>query len=192
MTLAYGLIAKAYTESPSELANTPLINKLRIMMSLFKVALVSPWSDVLAIDQALFQALERRAISWDSWSELDMWWNQTIDMLRTTQSGARASGGFTSSGTTKRPAEAPAAPAPPAKAQKRSVMGIPGEWLRQQSLCIKFNLGRCTVAAPHPSPDKAGGMLRHLCGGCLHLKKGQDGGHGMDACPHKPVSGVFV
>ena len=191
--MAYGFIAKAYTEAPVELMGTPLINKLRIFMSLFKIAIVSPWADVLAINQALFQALERRAVSWDSWSELDLWWQQTIDMLRTTQSGARAHGG---SGQTqsapKRPAETPAGAAPPAKAQKRTIMGVPSEWLRQQHLCIKFNLGRCQTPAPHISTDKSGDMLRHLCGGCLHLKKGQDGGHGMDSCPNKPASGVFV
>ena len=191
--LAYGLVAKVYCEAPKELVGTPLINKLRIIMALFRVALVSPWADVLALDQALFQALERRAISWVSWPDLELWWSQSMDMMRTKQAGSRAMSGAAPAGAApKRPAETPTGAAPPAKAQKRAVMGVPGDWLRQNHICIKFNLGRCTLPAPHESLDKSGNMLRHLCGGCLFLKKGQDGGHGMSTCPNKPVSGVFA
>ena len=189
--MAYGLFAKIYCESPRELRGTPLINKIRIAMALYRVALVSPWADVLALDQALFQALERRAVSWDSWPDLELWWTQTIDMMRTMQSGA-ASSARSAPPPAKRPADTPANAPPPAKTQKRTVMGIAGDWLRQNHICIKYNLGRCDLPAPHESPDKSGTMLRHICGGCLYLKKGQDGGHGMKSCPNKPGSGVFA
>ena len=96
--MAYGCIAKAYTEAPQELIGTPLINKLRVFMSLFRIAIVSPWSDVLAINQALYQALERRQVAWDSWPDLQLWWQQTIDMMRDTQSGARAMSGTSGNG----------------------------------------------------------------------------------------------
>ena len=191
--LAYGLFSKIYCEAPREWMGSPTINKLRMAMALFRVALVSPWPDVLSLDMAMFQALERRMISWENWSDLELWWTQTVDMMRTMQSGARATGQTATSGTAgKRAAETPAGAAPPSKAQKRAVMGVPGDWMRSNHLCIKFNLGRCSLAAPHESPDKSGNLLRHLCGGCLYLKKGQDGGHGMTACPNKPSSGVFA
>ena len=91
----------------------------------------------------------------------------------------------------KRPSDFPAVIPPPAKQAKRAVMGIPGEWLREQLVCIKFNIGRCTTTAPHPSPVGASVTLRHICGGCLFLKKGINGGHGMHARPNKNRAGSF-
>ena len=88
----------------------------------------------------------------------------------------------------ERPSVFPVVNPPPAK---RAVMGIPGEWLREQLVCIKFNIGRCTTTAPHPSPVGASVTCRHICRGCLFLKKGINGGHGMHARPNKNRAGSF-
>ena len=164
---------------------------LRILMSLMNLAINTPWSDVLAINEALFMAMERRALTWDSWPELNRWWGQAISTLSVRQAGNRLGNNQAPAlGGSKRGGDAPPS-LPPAKVQKRAVMGVPGDWLRDQNLCIKFNLGRCSTAAPHPSPVVPSNMLRHLCGGCLYMKKGSDGGHGMSTCPNKPGSGFF-
>ena len=81
---------------------------------------------------------------------------------------------------------------PPAKSQKGMTYGIPNSWLKEQSICIKFNLGRCSTSAPHPSPTDETVSLRHLCAGCLRLDIGPDGGHGADRCPHRPQGGSFA
>ena len=189
---ACGFVTKVYCETPSQSAGSREHNMLRILMLLLKLAINTPWSDVLMVNDALFCALERKAITWDSWPDLNRWWEQALHTIQVKQAGKRATGSPPGGQPpAKRPSDLPAVNPPPAKQAKRAIMGIPGEWLREQLVCIKFNIGRCTTAAPHPSPVGASVTLRHICGGCLFLKKGTDGGHGMHACPNKNGAGFF-
>ena len=190
---ACGFVTKVYCETPSQSAGSREHNMLRILMLLLKLAINTPWTDVLMVNDALFCALERKAITWDSWPDLSRWWEQALHTIQVKQAGKRATVSPPSNQLpAKRPSDFPAVNPPPAKQAKRAVMGISGEWLREQLVCIKFNIGRCTTAAPHPSPVGASVTLRHVCGGCLFLKKGTDGGHGMHACPYKNGAGVFA
>ena len=190
---ACGFVTKVYCEMPKESAGAREHNMLRVLMLLLKLALNTPWTDVIMLNDALFSALERKSITWDSWPDLNRWWDQALLTLNVKQAGRRlASQPPVNPAGPKRGAEVQPPGLPPAKVQKRAVMGVPGEWLREQLICIKFNLGRCTLAAPHQSPVGSSVMLRHLCGGCLFLEKGSDGGHGMSACPNKNSTGFFA
>ena len=128
-------------------------------------------------------------MTWDSWPVLDSWWTRAVDTLRTKQSAANSR-----QPPSKRPAELPAADQPPKKMPSQLVMGIAASWLKEKALCIRFQLGSCKASsAPHDNPDtRTGGSVRHVCGGCLFLKKGEDSGHNMRTCPHKNEKGVFA
>ena len=187
---ALGFITKIYCDMPATVKGTPFHNMTKILIYLLRLSITCAWDDVLAIDRSLFQALERRQISWASWPDLEEWWKQALATLELQRLG-RVSKMANPTTTAKRPAS-DLGGAPPAKAQKGVTFGIPNSWLKDQNLCIKFNLGRCTTSAPHPNPANESVSLRHLCAGCLRLNKGSDGGHGANKCPNKPRNGFFA
>ena len=185
-----GFVTKIYCDMPVSVKGTPYHNMTRILIYLLRLAVTCSWDDVLAIDRSLFQALERRQVSWASWPDLEAWWKQAMDTMEFERLG-KATNQANPTTTAKRQGTALSG-APPAKVQKGTTCGIPNSWLKEQSLCIKFNLGRCSTSAPHPSPVDESVSLRHLCAGCLRLNKGSDGGHGASKCPNKPRSGFFA
>ena len=92
---ACGFVTKVYCEMPPQSAGSREHNMLRVLMLLLKLAINTPWSDVIMVNDALFCALERRAIAWDSWPDLNRWWEQALHTISVKQAGktclARAS-----------------------------------------------------------------------------------------------------
>ena len=185
---ALGFVTKIYCDMPHSVRGTPYFNMTKILMLLLRLAVTGvAWQDVLDIDRSLFKALERRQVSWESWSDLEIWWKQALDTLE-----FKKLGGATAAPAPAKRAGSELGGAPPAKVQKGATCGIPNSWLKEQNLCIKFNVGRCSTNAPHPSPTDETVSLRHLCAGCLRLQKGSDSGHGANKCPNKPRGGFFA
>ena len=185
---ALGFVTKIYCDMPHSVRGTPYFNMTKILMLLLRLAVTGvAWQDVLDIDRSLFKALERRQVSWESWSDLEIWWKQALDTLE-----FKKLGGATAAPAPAKRAGSELGGAPPAKVQKGATCGIPNSWLKEQNLCIKFNVGRCSTNAPHPSPTDETVSLLHLCAGCLRLQKGSDSGHGANKCPNKPRGGFFA
>ena len=163
-------------------------------MYMLRLAETYLWSDIISLNEALFSALERGTLNWNSWEPLEKWWNMMENALRT-QAASRP-------GPSKRPAPAPApgpAPAGPGqpplakKAKKSDIDGVPGDFLKSNNVCIKWNINTCSVQeATHSSPERgATAQLRHICGGCLYLNKGVDGTHCMKQCKNRNSKGLF-
>ena len=77
--------------------------------------------------------------------------------------------------------------------KKSDVFGVSGDFLRQNNVCIRWNVSSCSEGADtHPSPDRsATAQVRHICGGCLFLGKPEDSSHPMKSCRNKGADGVF-
>ena len=178
-----GFVQKIFCDMPGEAVGTPYHNMTRVLIMLLKLAVHTSWPDVLAVNEALFMAMERRTLTWLSWPDIKMWWDEAMATMSFKKIGD------------SRPAKRPASDtviAPAAKQAKNTMFGIPHSFFKDNNVCKKFNLGRCNTPAPHASPMNAGTMLRHICAGCLFAHKESDGGHGMTSCPKKPSSGVFA
>ena len=126
---------------------------------------------------------------------MEVWWSQQLDFLRDRVVSRQA---------VKRPAPAalpgpgPAGSPPghpPAKAPKKNklINGVPPDTLKAQHICIKWNVGTCTVqASRHDSPDKSDTQqVRHICGGCWFLSRAEDESHPMKTCRKKNSQGLF-
>ena len=164
---------------------------LHILMLMLRLAETHPWADVRKLDETLFLALERGTLSWDSWEPLEKWWSRAESSLR--NKAVRGASGQAAQ-QPKRPANNHESSEQPAsKKKKGDVAGIPGDWLRKQGLCIKFQLGTCSVVATQHEIQQQGSSItvRHLCAGCIWLKKGDDTSHGAKSCKHKNNEGVF-
>ena len=181
----HGFVTKLFAESSPEGNGSPEHNRLRILMNLSKLAAVHPWPDILKLNEALFSGLEQGALTWDNWTGLAAWWEKAVEALR-----LRAATPKLPPPAPKRPAEGPAAdtrqPKQPVD-RRTDLFGIPGDFLRNAGICIKFNLDRCpSTTSPHDSPAVGSSdQVRHICGGCAFLKKPDDASHSMKSCKFK-------
>ena len=87
---------------------------------------------------------------------------------------------------------APAAPGGgnnPKKKGDPSVNGVSADFLKQYSLCINFNKGKCQVSGSHMHPFIMSKFLFHQCGACKKAGKADSShaSHELDRCPNKQV-----
>ena len=158
---------------------------------MLRLAEVQTWPEIMKLNQALFSALERGVLTWNSRTELERWWSLALESLHNRALRPAA--------VSKRPAAAPpaAAPGPLAKKAdtrvKKDMFGISGDFLRQKNICIRWNVSTCSEsAASHPSPDRsATEPVRHVCGGCAFLNKSDSASHPMKVCKLKNSDGIF-
>ena len=165
-------------------------------MQLLKMATIYPYSEVQLVNEHLFSSLERGQISWDSWESLSAWWKRAEKAIEAKASAATAASlapnHHHGNGNAKRGAETPANGQPPAKTPRDNYMGVPTQWLKDQMVCCRFQIGLCkSSSAPHANPDThKGGMVKHVCGGCLKQGKGEEA-HPLKQCPHNKKENLF-
>ena len=187
---AGGFVGKIFAEYNAALNGSKEHNQLFILMKMLRLAEVQPWPEIMKLNQALFSALERGVLTWQSRPELERWWALALESLHNRALRPAA---------TKRPASAPpsAAAGPPAKKvdnkTKKDMFGISGDFLKQKNICIRWNISSCSEsAASHPSPDRsATEPVRHVCGGCAFLNKSDSASHPMKVCKFKNSDGIF-
>ena len=185
---AGGFVGKIFAEFNADLNGSKEHNQLFILMKMLRLAEVQPWPEIMKLNQALFSALERGVLTWQSRPDLERWWSLALESLHN-----RA----LRPGVSKRPAPAqPGAGPPPKKVDnrvKKDMFGVSGDFLRQKNICIRWNVSSCSEsAASHPSPDRsATEPVRHVCGGCAFLGKSDSATHPMKVCKNKSSEGIF-
>ena len=190
---AGGFVGKIFAEFNEQLNGSKEHNQLFILMKMLRLAETQPWSEIMKINQALFSALERGVLSWTSREELERWWRLALETLHNKSLRPMAA---------KRPPPATNPGQPPAKRldnrdttapKKKDMFGVPGDFLRQKNICIRWNVGSCSETSDtHPSPDRsAAAPVRHICGGCSFLGKQDDSSHSMKTCRYKNSDGIF-
>ena len=185
---AGGFVAKIFAEIDVSRNGSKEHNQLGVLMKLLRIADIYPWAEIIKLNESLFSALERGALSWSNTAQLDAWWSRSMDALRLRMARPVQQ--------QKRPLldKPSGGQEPPAKKDRlKDIGGVPGNFLRTNNVCIKWNVGSCQVtAAAHDCPDRSvATQVRHICGGCLYLAKGEDGSHGMKTCRNKNREGLF-
>ena len=153
-------------------------NQLKFLANIANTALVHRWEDILELSAGLYRMLERKQITWDQTTALQTWWDRSLANLKAKTSAYQPGGGgkFNSGGKPDKD-----------KADKNTqklVAGLPVNWMQENSICIKFQTGKCTEPGPHTTP-KGSKMLKHACAGCMKIGKPEDSTHGANECPNK-------
>ena len=178
-----GSITKIFSELDPSLRGSRVENQVKLLMLLSKQSLLSPWEDILALSDSLYCSLEQSSVSWDSWPSIQTWWDRSVDSLRSRSlqnpnkrfkhdDGKDGSTSSNSSGVGK------------AGQEPSLVVGLPAEWYKTNNICIKYNLGACEKPSSHKTVH-GDHTLKHICGGCLKLEKGEDSSHPAKNCQHK-------
>jgi hypothetical protein len=64
------------------------------------------------------------------------------------------------------------------------IAGLPVMWYTSNLICIKYNSGSCDKTTSHTTVN-GNYTLKHICGGCLKLGKGEDSSHPANKCKFK-------
>jgi hypothetical protein len=156
-------------------------------MFLSKQSLLSPWEDILAMSDSLYSSLEQGTVSWDSWPSIQTWWDRSVDSLRSHKLlkpnrrirqdkdiGKDSSSGNMNDKTKNK-----------TDTRRASLIaGLPVTWYTSNYICIKYNSGSCDKTGSHNNV-LGNILLKHICGGCLKLGKGEDSSHPANKCKYK-------
>jgi hypothetical protein len=176
-----GSITKIFAKMDPTLCGSRVENQIKFLMFLSKQSLLSPWEDILSMSDSFYCALEQSTVSWDSWLTIQTWWDCSVDSLRSrsllnpsksfkpNQSGVN--GNASNKGNTE-------------SKKATLVVGIPVGWYTRNNVCIKYNSGNCDKPATHKTVH-GDHTLKHICGGCLKLEKGEDSSHPTKNCMFK-------
>jgi hypothetical protein len=119
-------------------------------------------------------------VSWDSWPSIQTWWDKSVDSLRSRRlvkpirrikedkNIVNTSGNISDKG----------------QVNIAMIAGLPRTWYTSNYICIKYNSGTCDKTSSHKSVfGKV--MIKHICGGCLKIGKGEDSSHPAYKCKFK-------
>ena len=174
-----GCFNKLLSEFPQSQSGSALENKMKYMSRLADLSINDPWENILTINAAMFRALEQGHMNWSCWSTIELWLERTISHMRN-----RTFSTLQQVGKHVRPSGDSNQDPPNKKQRFDFVERIPEGWIRDNKLCIMFQLGRCSQQSDHTT--KGGNTpLAHVCAGCLRLEKGRVSGHGAKDCSHK-------
>jgi hypothetical protein len=155
-------------------------------MFLSKQSLISPWEDILVMSDTFYSAVEQSTVSWDSWPSIQTWWDRLVDSLRSRRvvkpnrkfkldkdSDYGSSSSANGSGKGKSESQ-----------KSKLIAGLPIGWYTSNFICIKYNSGTCDKVESHPTV-MGNHTLKHICGGCFKLGKGEDSSHPANNCKFK-------
>ena len=162
-----GCFNKLLSESSQSLSGSVLENKMKFMSRLADLSINDPWENILTINAAMYRALEQGHMNWSCWLSIEVWLDRTISHMRN-----RTFSSLQHGGKYVRPPIDISQVSPNKKQRFDFVQGIPEDFVRDQKLCIMFQLGRCSQQPDHTI---YGGTtsFAHICAGCLHLEKGR-------------------
>ena len=177
---ASGMLGKILAECPQDRLDPELASKLLFTNTLLQMSFTTDWNQVLRVAHMTFSAWENRQLEWSDWSFLEKY-------LERAQNRTRLLSSFTPA-IKRQPARAPSpnpsAPGkPPTPKNTGSFKGIPHSWVKEQGLCLRWNMGKCSDhTTDHMLPDNAT-FVKHICAGCLSKKLGEVRVHCLDNCP---------
>ena len=171
-----GSLNKILAEHDKSQRNSVTENQLKFLANIANTALVHRWEDILELSAGLYRMLERKQITWDQTAALQTWWDRSLANLKAKSSTYQHGGGGRPNSGGK--------PDKVDKNTQKLVAGLPVNWMQENSICIKFQTGKCTEPGPHTTP-KGSKMLKHACAGCMKIGKPEDSTHGANECPNK-------
>ena len=180
-----GLINAILVQTPPELNGTETINKVKFAGLIATMALNNTWADVLSHNADFFRQLEQAQLDWTDYEAIRRW-------HLITEEGLRAKNSFNqnqpqpSAKRLKPDNQQPAVQGGGWGVQDKDfkVCGIEVSFMRLNQICIKFQTGKCTLTTDHNTIHE-NVTLRHICAGCVFLKKPEDRSHNSKTCPNK-------
>jgi hypothetical protein len=171
-----GSITKIFAELDPTLRGSRVENQVKFLMYLSKQSLLSPWDDILALSDSFYCALEQNTVSWENWPAIQTWWVQSVDSLRS-KNMLNPSKKFKAE---KKPKDA----IEDEGTSTNKACGINIGFYNKNNICIKYNKGKCDKPASHKTMH-GDNILKHICAGCMILKKGEDDTHPAEDCEFK-------
>lgn len=160
-------------------------NKLRFMAHIANLSHNVAWPHVLEVAAGFFRALEQMQQTWASWSNIEIWLERAGRNIRSVPAPKPSDSG-------RRPNPFGQGDQPPKRQRNESIEGIPMAFIKDNKLCIGFNLGRCNESANHAIKNTDGRiMVVHLCAGCYKAGRGSQSSHGASSCSYKPFGNLF-
>jgi hypothetical protein len=128
------------------------------------------------ITVALVKASDRGSINWWDWSNVLVWLKHTTNDLTSLSSGPRVNNNTRAiPAHNHMPISNETRHTVLVNQKKNSLMAI--EHMKDNNICVMFNLGRCRKCSCHNTSDNIDSQLEHICGIC-HLHFGQRVKHG--------------
>ena len=121
---------------------------------------------VLAINERFISGYENEHFNWDNWSRISAYLQE-----------ARMQAIFASVGNG-------GAPGAPKAAQ--FTYGVPTDFLRKNSLCIKWSKGECEESGASHKFGNTNTVLYHKCAACKKSGKTPDKEHAIRDCENNP------
>ena len=183
LELMDGMLSKVMVETQP--MDTEVANKLSYIRELVVMHYNLDLKSMLAINKRFFYAWENANFEWDDWTRIDSFlkdakYQQLLAAMA--QNSKRQPGPPKPSGG--------GGGGQPAKPQGDAyIHGVPGEFLKTNKLCMKFNKGTCPEkdVTQHVHPFDKNKTLYHQCGACKKAGKTDSthGSHEFPKCSNK-------
>ena len=180
-----GFVNKILVEMPLIEGVQETENKLRFLAHIVNLSHNTAWPHVLEVAAGFFRALEQMQQSWASWTNIEIWLERagrnirSLPAPRPSDHGRRQNPFGQGDHPTKKP-------------RNEFVEGIPTAYIKENKLCIMFNLGRCNESGNHALKNSDGKLtVSHLCAGCFKAGRGSQSNHGASNCSFKPFGNLF-
>ena len=158
-------------------------NKLRFLAHIANLAHNNPWPHVLEVAAGFFRALEQMQQSWSSWSNIEVWLERAGRHIRSVPAPKSSFDSWRRPGQSDQPNK---------KAKHDFVEGIPTAWIKENKICIAFNVLKCNEPVNHAIRNSDGRVnVTHMCAGCFKAGRGSQSDHGAMNCKHRPFGDLF-
>lgn len=178
---ASGMVNKVLLETPSDRIDTEMGNMLHFFAGISNLHHTRPWNNLKPVISSFFRSIERGHQTWSN--------SEAILAVI-----SRAKYNSLSAPPSRQPLRQPditgGVPPKDKKSYNDPIEGIPRPFLRQNDLCILFNLGICNQTSSHTVKQGASKVI-HGCAGCFKLGRGHAADHGATKCPSRPFGKHF-
>ena len=172
-----GMANLALIESdPDDPAGMVTINIIKHTSKVASLALSWPWKDCIEFSAVLFRDMEAGQLEWQDWPKIDAVHHHATEWIK---SRPQSSNKKPRLDTDKEGTQDNVRP------NNGKIAGVEIDWMKKQSLCVKFQNGSCPLEVDHILNKATNISLKHACAVCLYLQKPTDTSHGARNCQFK-------
>ena len=189
--LINGLLSKALTETPPDKLDKDLASKLLFTQFLVSMSFNYSHKQVLDTCREMGMAWQMREFEWSNWQLIE----SRLKSIRARFQQVPQPHAVAVHKDNKPQGGGGGAGQPPKKQTDQSINGVPRYFMKDQSICMKYN-GKdgCPENGPsHPNKyDKSStpATLKHICGGCFK-KSNIEAAHSAHGCRNGPFAPLF-
>ena len=171
-----GMLAKFLTETDPADLDRDLSNKLTYLRELVAMQYSLDFKHVLEINEKFINGYENEHFNWDNWSRIAAFLQEARMQAIFASVGSRQTGGGGGGN----------GGAPGASKAAQFTYGVPTDFLRKNSLCIKWNKGECEESGASHKFGNTNTVLYHKCAACKKSGKTPEKEHAVRDCSNNP------